>query len=103
MAILSKAFLGMAMVKTGFLMLKGFLLVAFAALTTVGLEGCQSRTVVYTSPAPRSTTTYVRTPARVVTSTVHVKEEGHPTSLPGAPKRISDPGDPENFPAATNQ
>lgn len=75
-----------------------------ATFLAASLTGCETRTVVYTSPAPRSTTTYVRTPARVVTNTVYVEDEAEqrPTNVPGPSRRLAEPGAPASLPAATN-
>jgi len=91
----------MNQVQIGIGMLKVFI---FAAFVTAPLAGCQNRTVVYTSPTPRSSITYVRTPTRVVTNTVYARAStSNPTALPGAPSRLPEAGEPSNFPAATTR
>jgi len=81
-----------------------FKVLIFGIFIVVSVTACKTRTVVYTSPTSRPSVAYVRTPGRVVTNTVYVdREESHPTALPGQSRRLPEPGDPSNFPAAANQ
>lgn len=67
------------------------------------LVACESRTVVYTSPATSRPVAYSPSPrTRTVTNTVYVERQAdYPTAIPGESKRLPDPGDPSRFPAVS--